>query len=54
MARKGFKAGERLQMMLSRETISGIIMTGGQGLRYCCFKCANIHTMHTHTHSCGV
>ena len=33
MARKGFKAGERLQMMLSRETISGIIMTGGQDLR---------------------
>ena len=32
MARKEFKAGERAQMMLSKETISGIIMTGGHYL----------------------
>lgn len=34
MARKEFKAGERAQMMLSKETISGIIMTGGHYLIY--------------------
>ena len=44
MARKGFKAGERLQMMLSRETISGIIMTGGHNLHLSLFQ------MYNHTH----
>ena len=39
MTRKGFKAGERLQMMLSRETINGIIMTGGYGLHFVVSPC---------------
>ena len=42
MTRKVFKAGERLQMMLSRETISGIIVTGWYGLHSVVLPCLTV------------